>query len=226
MIKRIKGLLVSIIPPKLYWLIVGRTNPLSSAIEGEYNEISFYKLGQSELELFRKLNVIKGSHTTLEIGCGPGRIQKALAQYTKGDTYGTDISASMISKAKKEVPEAKFSVGNGFDLGQFDDHFFDLVYSFVVFQHMDEHIFKKYLRESRRVLKSNGYLVFQVPSCEDLRGYKRPKSHPWRLRKYHRKEVLSYLKKVGFKSVSVYDMSANKNPGKVDARGFLFKCTK
>jgi len=226
MTDRIKNLLAYLIPPKLYWLIVGKTNPLSSAIEGEYDERSFYKLGNYELNLFKKLGVIKKGYRTCEIGCGPGRIQKALVKYLKGDVYGTDISTSMISKAKKEVPDAIFSVGNGFNLVQYRDRFFDLVYAFVVFQHMDEHICKNYLRESYRILKNNGHLVFQIPSSENLSSYKRPVNHPWHLRKYQRDEVSDYLKKIGFKDIYVYDMSAKKNPRQVDERGFLFKCTK
>ena len=40
---------------------------------------------------------------------------------------------------------------------------FDLVYSFVAFQHMPRPVFARYLEESNRVLKTQGFLAFQIP---------------------------------------------------------------
>lgn len=221
--KSIKEKITEKLSPKLYWFLAGLVQPLSAAIEGVKNPKIFYKSGEYELGLFRKLKAIKRNVITLEIGCGPGRIQKALMTSKMNlKVYGTDFSASMIGKAIENVPGANFTLGNGKNLKQYENNFFDLVYSFVVFQHTNEKNFNSYLKEAKRVLKNNGYLVFQIPSSEGMKGYSRPETHPWKLRRYTREEVILKLKKAGFQRLKIYDMEGKPNPKAVGESGFLF----
>lgn len=206
----------------MYWSIVGRTNPFSAAIEGIYDKSKFYQLGQYELNLFLKLRVIQPGYKVVEIGCGPGRISASLSNTKdKYRAYGTDFSKSMVNLAQKNVPKGEFTVGNGRDLKQYTDNFFDLVYSFVVFQHVSEPIFLNYIKEARRILKSDRYFIFQIQSSEGLKDYIRPLNHPWKLRRYTRQEITSVLSKNRFANIKIYDMQGNLDPKKVDESGFL-----
>lgn len=225
--RKLKSKFTNYLPPKSYWFIAGKLDPYSAAIEGEKNKENFYKLGDYELKLFKKIGAIQDGYATLEIGCGPGRIQKTLADSNmKLKVFGTDISASMISLAKKNVKNAQFTANNGKDLKQYKNNQFDLVYSFVVFQHIDESIFNAYLKEIYRVLKKDGHLVFQIQSSEGLTNYIRPNKHPWHLRRYSREEIFNKLKTNRFINIKIFDMLGRINPVKVDDSGFLFYATK
>lgn len=205
-------------------MLAGVVNPYSSAISGQKEPSRFYKLGSYEVELFKKLGVIQKSYRTLEIGCGPGRIQWTLIKNDMNlEVYGTDFSPSMIRLAKNAVPNAHFTTGNGKNLHQYEDNFFDLVYSFVVFQHVEEKIFYGYLREAHRVLKPGGFLVFQIQSSEGMTDYHHPHRHPWLLRRYTRGEIKDFLRSFHFSNIKLFDMQGNADPIHVDESGFLFK---
>lgn len=223
----IKRLIVTFIPPRIYWTLAGFVHPLSAAIEGQRKDAEFYKLGNDELNIFKKLNVLKKGMRTLEIGCGPGRIQHALSQSGLNlEVHGTDFSSSMVHYAKKRVPQAHFTVGSGRDLKQYTDAAFDFIYSFVVFQHVNEEIFNAYLCEIHRILKNGGMFIFQIQSSEGMANYERPRHHPWLLRHYRREEIVAKLQNASFRNIELYDMRGNKNPLTVDASGFLFTARK
>jgi len=44
----------------------------------------------------------------------------------------------------------------------FPDMFFELVYSYIVFQHLPRHMVRSYIDDATRVLKPQGQLIFQV----------------------------------------------------------------
>ncbi len=52
---------------------------------------------------------------------------------------------------------------SGVDLREFNDETFNLVYSYVAFQHMPRPVFEQYLSEVNRVLTAEGYLALQLP---------------------------------------------------------------
>jgi SAM-dependent methyltransferase/glycosyltransferase involved in cell wall biosynthesis len=112
-----------------------------------------------------------GSERVLEIGCGIGRITRALAARA-GDVVGVDVADGMIAQAREQladVANAQFVVGNGRDLSQFADASFDVVYSFIVFQHIpDPEVTYSYMREIGRVLRPGGWTVFQVSEKPEI----------------------------------------------------------
>ncbi len=121
------------------------------------------------LETLRDLQ--QSSWKVLEIGCGIGRILKPLAPYFH-TLVGIDVSSTMIAQSKTWLsgyPHVTTVETSGVDLCEFDDQSFDLVYSYVAFQHMPRPVFEQYLNEINRVLTPNGYLALQVPigpSCD------------------------------------------------------------
>lgn len=104
----------------------------------------------------------------LDAGCGPGITTKHLLGLDATVT-GLDASSSMLSHARDRAPQAEFLRA---DLGAqlpFKPKQFDLVYSSLVFDYVEDWEFL--FSELARVLRSNGMLVFSCghPVAETLR---------------------------------------------------------
>ena len=100
----------------------------------------------------------------LEIGCGIGRVMRALAPYV-AEIHGVDVSADMIRQSHEwlaGVAHARTHENSGVDLALFDAAYFDFVYAYVAFQHMPRPVFAAYLRDARRVLRPGGLIAFQI----------------------------------------------------------------
>lgn len=99
----------------------------------------------------------------VEIGCGLGRICRALSRHFDR-VIGVDISAEMVAQARALVSDdgIEFVVNDGDDLAPIADASADLVFSFTVFQHIpDATVVFGYLREAARVLAPGGVVAFQ-----------------------------------------------------------------
>jgi len=109
----------------------------------------------------------------LEIGCGPGRLLKPMAERF-GEIHGVDVSDEMVALARerlREIPHAHAHSGSGADLKQFADESFDFLYSYAVFQHIPEKcVVFSYLDEAARVLKPGGLMRFQASNLEAERN--------------------------------------------------------
>jgi 2-polyprenyl-3-methyl-5-hydroxy-6-metoxy-1,4-benzoquinol methylase len=106
----------------------------------------------------------------LEIGCGLGRILIPMSK-TFGNVFGVDVSDEMINECQKnikKIPNCKIFKNNGMDLKMFSNEYFDLVYSFIVFQHIpDKSIIYEYFREISRILKPNGMIRIQLSGISE-----------------------------------------------------------
>jgi ubiquinone/menaquinone biosynthesis C-methylase UbiE len=132
----------------------------------EQGDDEFFATGKEivtamEMELKR----LRGRDAALEIGCGPGRLMRPLARHF-GEIHGVDVSDKMIRLATerlRDTPNAHPHHGSGSDLKLFPDEKFDFVYSYAVFQHIpSREVVLEYLREARRVLKTEGVLRCQI----------------------------------------------------------------
>lgn len=119
---------------------------------------------------------------SFELGCGVGRITRALAGHFAQST-GIDISTAMIVRARDmnaDRPNCLWEVNAEADLRAFGEGQFDLVLSFIVLQHVpDRTVISSYLREMVRILAPGGALIVQIPGSMPLR-----QRIQWRRRAY------------------------------------------
>ena len=134
----------------------------------------------------------------VEIGCGAGRITRALAE-TFGQVHGVDVSEEMIRLARENLARCSnvhLMRNNGADLSGLPDSSFDFAFSYIVFQHISSReIIESYVREVRRVLKPGSLFKLQ------LQGH--PGTHPeeddtWIGLPYSVEEASELAEKCGF----------------------------
>jgi ubiquinone/menaquinone biosynthesis C-methylase UbiE len=137
-----------------------------------WNTADFFKTGELEIaNLMREIESLPRERAkALDFGCGVGRLTRALLSYY-GEASGTDISETMIQKARELTPQCHFFVNRSADLSQFPDATFDLVYSNIVLQHLPSAaMIRSYIAEFFRITAPGGLVVFQVPTSKSLRN--------------------------------------------------------
>jgi len=130
---------------------------------------------------YQMLPKIENPHI-LDIGCGSGVLTIELAKLSDGEIIGIDINQSLLDKLNKRIEEEGFSDRvktvkcSLFEI-DFPDESFDVIWAEGSIWIIG---FEKGLKEWRRLLKTNGFLVVhdeiktvsnklkKIPSC----GYK------------------------------------------------------
>jgi SAM-dependent methyltransferase len=136
----------------------------------EEASVALYSLGDPELlaeatgevvDLFARWGLLGAERRTLEIGCGIGRFQVALAGRVR-EAVGVDVSEGMIAAARRRAQglgNVRFAVGSGRDLAPFPDRGFDLVFavdSFPYLQQAGPELVAAHFSEAARVLVPGG----------------------------------------------------------------------
>src|SRR3989442_695354 len=122
----------------------------------DWTDEEFFHSGESHLReqiLNDMINICQGkdprSMKILEIGCGAGRVTRALAQVF-GRVDGVDVSGEMLARARealRDYPNIFLHQNNGVDLSLFDDEQFDFAFSSIVFQHIpSKAVIENYVR--------------------------------------------------------------------------------
>jgi len=97
----------------------------------------------------------------LDLGCGNGRFYDSFVE-KEVEYFGVDPSLNLIDIAKKNHPQGNFQVASGDSL-PFSGNYFDKVFSIAVLHHIPSLDFRsQFLKESKRVLKDDGYLILTV----------------------------------------------------------------
>jgi SAM-dependent methyltransferase len=114
---------------------------------------------------------LRGDEKVADIGCGVGRLSRALAHRVE-KVYGIDVSREMLALAaehNREVANVEWLHGDGSTLGVLADASVDGCFSHVVFQHLPEaEMTLSYVREMGRVLRPGGWALFQVSMDPDV----------------------------------------------------------
>ena len=142
----------------------------------EWNDEDFFESGRENVRreiLTDMINICQGKNpqemTVLDIGCGAGRITRALAELF-GQVYAVDISGEMIARAKEalaDLPNAHVFQNSGADLRILGDIQADFAFSYIVFQHIpSREVIHNYVREVHRLLRPGALFKFQVQGGE------------------------------------------------------------
>jgi len=112
-----------------------------------------------------------GEMRVLEIGCGAGRVTRALAKLF-GEVHAVDVSGEMVrlaTKALRDFPRASVYQNNGKDLTVVPNLQFDFAFSSIVFQHIpSREIIENYVAEVQRLLRPGALFKFQVQGDSTL----------------------------------------------------------
>jgi ubiquinone/menaquinone biosynthesis C-methylase UbiE len=138
----------------------------------EWSDEEYFESGRENVRreiLTDMTNICQGKDPkrmkVLEIGCGSGRITRALSEVF-GEVYAVDISGEMVRQAKESLadrPNAHVFQNNGSDLSVLGDIQVDFAFSYIVFQHIpNRDVIRNYVRDVHRVLRSGGLFKFQV----------------------------------------------------------------
>lgn len=147
----------------LYYVATGNEN---------WDEEAFFASGEKHVRevITNDLgNICQGKDSAsmkiLEIGCGVGRVTRALAALF-GEIHGVDVSGEMIARAReflRDYSNVHLHQNNGTDLSFLPEESFDFAYSGLVFQHIpDRKVIENYVAEVARVLKPGRLFKFQL----------------------------------------------------------------
>ncbi|AXV36709.1 MAG: hypothetical protein CIT01_00115 [Methanobacterium sp. BRmetb2] len=178
------------------WAIL--SDPNKKYLKWDIDE--FFAIGENEIKdlmvFCEKLGYPKKRKNVLDFGCGIGRLTRPLSNYFQ-KCYGLDISENMIKLAKKHnkhCNKCEFILNNEDNLQLFPDDYFDMIYSDIVLQHIDDKkLIKAYISEFIRILKYRGLLVFQLPSYIPIK-------HRFQIRR----RTYSYLRFLGISKDILY----------------------
>ena len=138
----------------------------------EWTDRDFFASGErtvSEQILNDMTNICQGKDPrqmrVIEIGCGAGRITRALAGLF-GEVHAVDVSGEMIARAKQALADrsnAYVYQNNGKDLDVLPPGPYDFAFSMIVFQHIPSlEVIYSYVREVHRLLRPGALFKFQV----------------------------------------------------------------
>ncbi|MGJ5813590.1 methyltransferase domain-containing protein [Paludibaculum fermentans] len=138
----------------------------------DWTDQDFYASGErtfAEEILTDLTNICQGKDPrqmrVLEIGCGAGRVTRALSKYF-GEVHAVDVSGEMVAlatEAVKPFPGAHVYQNNGMDLSVIPVADFDFAFSTIVFQHIpSREVIYNYVSEVSRLLRPGALFKFQV----------------------------------------------------------------
>jgi SAM-dependent methyltransferase len=115
------------------------------------------------------LNITNGRDpkdlVVLEIGCGAGRVTRALAGLF-GEVHAVDVSGEMVQLARQAVtglPNAYIYQNNGKDLDVLGDRMFDFAFSTCVFHHIpSKAVIENYISAVSARLRPECLFKFEV----------------------------------------------------------------
>lgn len=184
-------------------------------VSGYTDEDKFHADAEDTVDILRDTVGVKPDDVFLEIGCGVGRVGRVLSPFVK-EWVGCDVSKNMLRLAGRRLlglTNVRLQEVSGYDLQPIPDASIDVVYTTVVFMHLEEWDRYNYVLEAKRVLKpggrfycdnvdiasETGWAVFE----ESRKNFK-PNARPAQISKCSSKpELETFLKRAGFEDVRV-----------------------
>lgn len=175
--------------------------------EAEFFATATQVINNLETELRRVPVAQRVGWKALEIGCGPGRLMRPMARHFV-EIHGVDVSDEMIKLASEklsDIPNAHAHATDGASLARFPDESFDFVYSYAVFQHIpSREVIIQYLREIRRVLKTDGLARLQFNGLPAGAG---DSYNTWAGARFSSSEILEFTRSHDFQVLALDGIS-------------------
>jgi SAM-dependent methyltransferase len=138
----------------------------------DWDAESFFQSGENDYcslvaPVLRQMGFDPAGKIILELGCGAGRMTRSFATRFK-TVVAVDISSEMLRRGQQMLPDASniaWQLGNGSDFANVPTGSTDLVFSYLVLQHLPtEQSVSTYVSEMIRVLRPGGVFLFQFNS--------------------------------------------------------------
>jgi SAM-dependent methyltransferase len=147
--------------------------------KNDWTDDEFFQSGErtiAEEILTDMINICQGKDPkqmkVLEIGCGAGRVTRALAGVF-GQVHAVDVSGEMVARAKQALvdrPNAFVYQNSGKDLAVVPGGDYDFAFSTIVFQHIpSREVIYSYVREVSRLLRPGALFKFQVQGDSSMK---------------------------------------------------------
>lgn len=134
------------------------------AIFNSDDEQRFEESGRRDAE--RVATYVSGASTALDFGCGIGRVARYVAPRC-GELWAVDVSPQMLDLARKRLAQSdnlRFARCYDVSFPDVPTSSVDVVYSFLVLQHLEREDAFLALRELRRVLRADGVAIVSFPN--------------------------------------------------------------
>ena len=184
-------------------------------VSGYTDEDKFHADAEDTADILRETVGVRPDDVILEIGCGVGRVGRVLSPFVK-QWIGCDVSANMLRLAGRRLlglENIRLQEVSGYDLQPIADASVDVVYTTVVFMHLEEWDRYNYVLEAMRVLKPGGRFYCDNVDIaspagwavfEESRKTFKPKERPAQISKCSSQpELEAFLKHAGFADVKV-----------------------
>lgn len=183
-----------------------------------YFTFSSFKIFEFK-ELLRDISILK-SDIILDIGCGDG-LETIIIGKKCRKIYGIDISNSNISISKNRLSHLRHKIDCEFIFGRLEDlnfesEKFNKIFSICVLEHISN--YSDVLKESYRILKKGGLMIFSVDSLSNISNKSIIVKHKkkYRVEQYFTKDRLKKkLSEIGFKNISIYPILKTEYAKKV-----------
>lgn len=159
----------------------------------------------------------------LDLGCGTGNDTLYLTE--KGfSVVACDYSDVAIEKINKEFNNVETKIVDISKHLPFEDNSFDLIIADLSLHYFDENTTKNIMREIKRILAPNGYLIARVNSVEDInhgagQGKKLEENfyyvEGYNKRFFTSQDAVKFFSIIGDTKVKEADMLRYSNPKKV-----------
>ena len=127
----------------------------------------FLRIGQGCASLIRRcvqdMGIdITSTHRVLDFGCGCGRTIAWFLRDSAAEFHGADVDGEAVDWCKTHLRSGRFVTNTAAPPLPYPCEYFDVVYCFSVFTHLNEPMQDLWIEELRRVLKPGGVLALTV----------------------------------------------------------------
>jgi ubiquinone/menaquinone biosynthesis C-methylase UbiE len=187
-------------------------NDAKLAVSGYLDEETYRRMGEDTRNTLQTTVGVGPEDVVLEIGAGVGRVGAALAPICK-EWIGVDVAENMLGHIRQRLAafdNVRAVATSGFDLAAVPDASVDLVYSTVVFMHLEEWDRYNYIKEGFRILRPGGRMLVDNVDITTDSGWKFFEEHcaippferPAQISKTSTpQELETYFRRAGFEAI-------------------------